>query len=466
MAVLAPLQLFAQSDDEEEFTQTSRPANASDDVAKAVEAFNRGQDAHSKGDLELALTFYEEALRLLPEFPEAEYQVGSLMELMGNQERAESSYRRAISLKPEWTLPASALGSLLVAKGDYAGARPVLEKALEIDGLCVPCYPPLTEIYLNSSVPPDQLRTLLQKLTILTSKAKSPASVWAAKAAIERATGDVPAAQVSVARGIGLNPDDISALSEKVELQLLSGDSDGAVVTAKRIVSLDPESIPAKIRLARAEHAAGRTDEAVSILEPLSDSSPVARAALASIRETSSEDPSKLIEMLQDSPNDAAILGRLCTALRREDPERALDYCLRASQADPTNINHAVGYGAALLQQRKYAEAATLLNRIKGMAPENYTVRANLATALFQLGRFDLAIAEYKWIIEDQPDLPVAYYFLGISLDRTESYVEALAAYRKFLDLAGDEDFREEVSRVELRLPILERQIKQGKGKN
>src|SRR5918911_3555236 len=45
-----------------------------DTDADPVKLFERGQDAHARGDLKLALEFYEEALKLRPEFPEAEYQ--------------------------------------------------------------------------------------------------------------------------------------------------------------------------------------------------------------------------------------------------------------------------------------------------------------------------------------------------------------------------------------------------------
>ena len=40
-------------------------------AADPIKLFERGQDAHAKGDYKLALEFYEEAIKLRPEFPEA-----------------------------------------------------------------------------------------------------------------------------------------------------------------------------------------------------------------------------------------------------------------------------------------------------------------------------------------------------------------------------------------------------------
>ena len=44
-----------------------------DDEKDPVQLFNQGQDAHEKGDFKAALKLYEEALKIAPEFPEAEY---------------------------------------------------------------------------------------------------------------------------------------------------------------------------------------------------------------------------------------------------------------------------------------------------------------------------------------------------------------------------------------------------------
>ena len=50
-----------------------------DDAADPVKLFKRGEDAHAKKDYEQALEFYEEAIKLRPEFPEAEFQKASAL---------------------------------------------------------------------------------------------------------------------------------------------------------------------------------------------------------------------------------------------------------------------------------------------------------------------------------------------------------------------------------------------------
>ncbi|MCO6512373.1 MAG: tetratricopeptide repeat protein [Aridibacter famidurans] len=453
-------------EDEEEFTQTAPADLSQDDTEKAIKAFNAGQDAHEAGELDKALEHYREAIRLFPEFPEAEYQIGSIYESRGDLASAEQAYRLAIEYKPDWTLPMAALGGLLVTKGEYQAAGAVLRKTLDLDGMCIPCYPAMTEVLLKTGAAPEVLASHLQKLTILTSKAKIPASIWAAKAAVERESGDLAAASESIRRALLLDEDDGPSLAQLVEIRIASGDAEGASAIAKRLVEADPASVPAKIQLARAEHLAGRTPQAVSLLEPFAGTSKAAAELLASIKLDSESDPGPLEAMLAEKPDDPGLLGRLCEITRRSAPEKSLDYCLRASKAEPTNIKHAIGYAGALLQLDRNPEAAALLTRLKQNYPDNFTVRTNLAFALFKLERFDDACVEYEWVTSKEPELAAGFYFLAICFDRLERYVDAMANYQRFLRLADSGNFADEISRVELRLPILEKQIKEGKGKN
>src|SRR5947209_1914164 len=84
-----------------------------DAAADPVKIFNRAQAAHAKKDYEQAVEFYDEALKLRPEFPEAEFQKAGALVALSRLAEAEKSYRRAAQLKPAWALPPAALGVLL-----------------------------------------------------------------------------------------------------------------------------------------------------------------------------------------------------------------------------------------------------------------------------------------------------------------------------------------------------------------
>src|SRR5438309_7656891 len=69
-----------------------------------VKLFERGQDAHAKNDYKAAIQLYEAAIKLKPEFPEAEFQ--RAMALLATNRKAEAieGFNRAIALRPDWAL--------------------------------------------------------------------------------------------------------------------------------------------------------------------------------------------------------------------------------------------------------------------------------------------------------------------------------------------------------------------------
>jgi tetratricopeptide (TPR) repeat protein len=117
----------------------SAPVNAQteeafgDDATDPVRLFERGQAAHARGELERALGFYEQALKVRPEFPEAQFQRGSALASLERLDEAETAFRTASSQKKNWSLPHSALGALLMRRNRDAEAEQEFRQALTID---------------------------------------------------------------------------------------------------------------------------------------------------------------------------------------------------------------------------------------------------------------------------------------------------------------------------------------------
>jgi Flp pilus assembly protein TadD len=143
-----------------------------------------------------------------------------------------------------------------------------------------------------------------------------------------------------------------------------------------------------------------------------------------------------------------------------------MEYCRRASEVEPTNISHAIGYGAALVQAGKHGEAVELFRKLLSLAPDNATIHANLGTALFQLKRYEEAKTEYRWLTSKQPQLAVAYYFLAICHDQLNEYLDAAANYQLFIKYADAATNKLEIEKVQLRLPVLQKELKQTGGRS
>ena len=447
------------------FLTGSAAAQDAADENDPVALFNRGQDAHEKGDLKTAVELYRKAIELAPEFPEAEYQLASAFVALNRRDDAEKSFRRAIELRAEWSLPMAGLGALLVEKNQFAEAEEVLRKAIELDEQNSPAYVAMTDLRLKTKAAPAVLRELLSRLHILTSKAKPTAALWSARASVERALGDFPTARASIGRALAIEPANKAALAEKGEIALAENDAATAVESARALLKTSPASAPAKFLLARGLAAGGNAEESLKIIDSIEKSSPEIAEFRAKILANSSVNAADLEKQLQSEPKNAAVLGRLCSLLRAENPLKALDYCRRAAEAEPTNLNHAIGYGAALVQAKQFEQAVVLFRRILEMAPDNYTAHANLAVSFFQLKRYEEAKKQYQWLSEKQPELAITYYFLGIIHDQLQEYMDAMANYQQFLRLADAERNRLEIEKVKLRLPSLQKQLPKSKEK-
>ncbi|CAN5670485.1 hypothetical protein BH24ACI3_BH24ACI3_06690 [soil metagenome] len=436
-----------------------------DNSGEAIRLFAEGPDAHEKGEFGRAVEFYRAALKVVPEFAEAELQRCSALLSLGKRDDAEMAFRRAVELREDWTLGLAALGSVLVEKGAFDEADTVLAKAIKLDELNFPAYASLTELRLRTKANTETLRELLSAVVGLTSKAKSPAAIWAARAALEHSLGDAKSARASVERGLAIDPKNISALSEAAQIALTEKDPTGADGFAARLASAGGS--PTNIRMLQARIAIAKDlpDEALEHLNAIEPATKESLELIAKIKDATIADPAELEQRLAAAPGDALILGRLCSAYRISAPAKALAFCQQASQAEPNNIEHAIGFGAALIQARRFDDAISLLTKLVGQVPENSTARANLATALFQAKRYEDAKKEFRWLLDRQPTLTVAYYFLAVSHDNLQEYMDAMANYQEYLRRADAAKDKDEIDRVTLRMPILERQIRSRKGK-
>lgn len=425
--------------------------------------FNQGQDAHEKGNFQTALKFYDEAIKLAPEFPEAEYQRGNALNSLGKTDEAEKAFRRTIKLREDWSLPLTALGALLVDKNNFAEAEKVLIKAIELDAQNFPAYSALTELRLKSKADNNSLKELLAKLQVLTSTIKPTASMWISRAALENALDDKSSAKTSLNRALTIEPRNKSALINRADIALSENDVTTATELVKTLSQITPNSADTKLLQAKIFASDGKVDEALKILDSIANPPSDITLLRDKILAGSSTNVADLEKQLAKNEKDAVILGRLCALLRKDNPNKALDYCRRASEAEPNNINHAVGFGAALVQVKRFDDAVSLFRKITQFAPDNYTAHANLATALFELKRFEEAKPEYIWLSKKQPDLAITYFFLAILHDNLGQYIDAMANYQLFLKLADATRNKLEIEKVELRLPSLQRQIKSKK---
>lgn len=426
------------------------------DADDPIAIFNEGQELHEKGNFAEAIKLYEKAISIVADFPEAEYQRGAALLSLGKTDEAERAFRRALELRPEWTLAMTSLGSLLVQKVP-SEAEPMLEKVVKAEPQNSLALAALTELRLNEKASKVVLSGLLAKVTTLTAgKANPTASLWAARAALESALGLMKDARASLSTALAIDTSNRTVLIQAAEVALADDDPVRARALVDRLRALAGTGDQVKYLEGAIFAYEGKIEDALVAVSAIANPTR-ATEELRQRLHAKTASPADLEKILANEPGKVEILGRLCRAYRRDDPTKALDYCRRANAAEPENIEHAIGYAAALVQAEQYDAAVNLLRRILRTAPEHATLHANLAAALYKLKRYAEAKPEFEWLARARPSEPTAYFFLAISHDQLGEYIDALANYQRFLRLAEPERDKLDIEKVHLRLPQVEK---------
>jgi len=446
-----------------------------DAATDPVRLFERGQSAHARGDkanLEKAIGFYEQALKVRPEFPEAEFQRGNALASLGRLPEAEAAYRLAISYKKNWSLPFSALGALLMRSNRDQDAEQLFRQALGVESKDGVALRMLSDIRLRAG----DVKEALELAKRATAIEEAPASAWVGLAIAERANGNKVAAKASLDRVLADEPENLAALLERADLFTDEKSFEPAITDLKTAAKLKPADKIVMSRLAYVLQQAGKPDEALAVakfagLEVHQSTSNGAAGVVGTPEEIEAANSTDAVtarkaleKLLEKNPRNAMLLGRLGASYRTDDPARSLDFYRKASEIQPDAPEYALGYGAALVQARRFPEAAYILRQVVRLTPENYAARANLATALYESKRYQEAIPQYQWILNAKPEAAVAHYFVATSHDYLGEYPEALASYEKFLSAADAKTNQLEIDKVKLRLPLLKRQIELGEG--
>jgi tetratricopeptide (TPR) repeat protein len=449
--------------------------------ADPVKLFEQGQNAHARADLakepaekienyKRALEFYDEAIKVRPEFPEAEFQRANALTSLGRFKEAESGFRRAIEGRKNWSLPYSALGALLVRLSREKEAEPLLREAIRLDSKDLLATQALAGIRLKA----HDASEALQLATRATAESGAGATIWFVRALAERGTGDSRAALISLDRVLELEPQNFDALLERADIRIGYGEREPGIADLKTAEALANAQTNKLARIVTLYERGGDVEDAqrvartAGLVEPSSAQGGNVIGTPEEISLANSDDPVQsrdgLEKLLKKNSNNAMLLARLGASYRTVDPSRSLVFYRRALELAPTNADFATGYSAALVQTRRFADAVIVLRKVLTAAPDNYAAHANLATALYELKQFPEAMVQYEWMLQSKPDLIVAHYFIATAHDYLGEYEQALASYEEFLAHADQKTNALEIEKVKLRLPLLRRQVQKGEG--
>ena len=368
----------------------------------AERAFDDAQALMRKGRPAAAWTRLQQALVLVPAYPETLYVSGVLAHGAGRFDVAERLLRRARSMVPHAPEIAFALGNLSLDLGDPPAAETLFRDALGLSPSFAAGRRALAQALAQQRRHGEAEAELAQ--LIAADPLSADASVDLATLLLRRGAD----AEVLLKRAAAAAPDHPRAHFLIADLRRRGGRAEGAAISYARSLALD----------ARNAYGWQGLGLALTALRP----SPISARVL--------------LKALALNPSDDTSWFALAEACRAaEDWPLAIGRLRRTLACAPGRLDAMINLGNALDEQDERGSAAAILGKALRQAPEDPKILSNLATVLLQDGDVGEASRLYRMAVTLNPGDAVAHYNLGNAGRQRLELGDALRRYGRATDL-------------------------------
>ncbi|HKP84634.1 MAG TPA: tetratricopeptide repeat protein [Blastocatellia bacterium] len=444
----------------------AQSARGQADTKSAAAAFEEGQNAQQRGDLNSAVRLYTSALASDPALYQAYYQRATALIALGRDKEAEPDLKKVIELKPDFARAHRALGNILLDRGMTDEAKRELGRAIELD-------PKLTGVrifYASALIKSGENQKAIETLRQAIELGEASALAFALIGVAEERAGKAEEAFADYSRAIVMDTTIATAREGRARLHEARGDIAKAIEDYTAAYRAQPSQDVA-LRLANLHLRAGQPQAALQVYRLLMNERPNdfelrAEAARLMNEIGQSEAAIKEITALASArPGDVKILVAAGDIYFKDNPEQAAGYYRKAIEIEAGNNNARVQLGASLVRAMQFEAALPVLADAIAREENNYAAHANLATALFKLQRYPESAREFIWLIRAKPEVTASYYFLAISFDHLGDCQQALRAYQEFARRADRAASKTELEDANIRMSLLEKLAKSGKCK-
>lgn len=362
--------------------------------------------------------------------------------LLGKQDTAGArrAFEEALALDPAFYPAAANLARLDLAAGDPASARKRFEAVLAADRKSVGAMVGLAALERklgNTRAAVDWLTRAAQA----DPRAIAPRALLAQHYLAQRE----PQRALALAREAqAANPASPEALELLGNVQLAAGEKDNALATFTRLTELRPDAGEAFLRLASAQLATGRAQEARKSLERALALKPdLLDAQLALIgldlQEKRVEEARRRARDIQTrhprAPGGYVVEGDILASQDQPVQAAALYRQALEREANPVIVMKLHG---SLLAAGKPAEAGKVAATWLREHPDDVGFRLYLGEAHMKRGENREAIAQYRAVLQQAPDHPVALNNLAWLLNQ-QGDPEALPLAERALKLRPED---------------------------
>lgn len=444
----------------------AQSARATSDGSKhsAAAAFEEGQNAQQRGDLNSAVKFYSTAIAADATLFQAYYQRAVAFVGLGRGAEAFADLQKVIELEPGFARGHRAMGQLLLDRDKVDEAKRELAKAVELD-------PKLTGVriyYASVLLRTGEPQAAIEHLRVAIDQKEELPLAYALVGVAEERTGKLTEAFADYSKGIELDAN--NATAHEGRGRLLEGRNEfSRAIEDYSIAYRYQPSRELAIKLAELHTRVGQKQAAVQLYRKMLLEKPedlvmrVEMACLMSDNDQGEEAGKEIVRVLAAKPTNPKLLARIGDFYFKEKAAQAVDFYRRSLEGDPSDNRVRVQLGAALVRSMQIEAALPILSEAMAKEPDNYAAHASLATAMFKLKQFPEAAREFVWIIKVRPEVAASYYFLAISLDHLGDCEQADRAYREFVRRGDPSTNKSEIDEAIARSGQLQRLIKEKK---
>ncbi len=444
------------------FQRLQERSRAVSENPRSADAWGKLGLAYGVHNLEPAAVFYRQAMELDPDDFRWPYFRG-IGEFIGDQRGALNDFERAAALQPEYAPVHVYLGRGYLKLERLDDARRSFERAVELDDTLIRAHIGLGRVAIAT----DDAREAQVHLERAIALRPRTGEAHLMLAEATRRLGDADrAAQLEAigARRPGLEPMFDPAWAEatmregvtlswtnvRAENLMARGQPAEARRQWEDAVRDQPQSALAHAKLGRMYARTGDLNLAHDTLLhaiELDQEEILAHANLGWVRQQRGESELAIASyrrVLDLDPNNHVIrndLGALLYATGEVDEGLAL---LRMSAANLDRHARAqFNLAFALSDASEFAEAATRMEHVLGLAPEFGLARLTYAGILAQLGRLEDSAAEFELIVDAMVERPesneaalasaVVLFDYGMVLGRLERYEDAATIFARLL---------------------------------
>ncbi|HLO85197.1 MAG TPA: tetratricopeptide repeat protein [Nostocaceae cyanobacterium] len=344
------------------------------DSTPAIAWYNKGLAQRKIGQIEEAITSFDQALALAPKDADIWLEHGKALSAVGKVSQAVISYDFAVKLSPNYSLALAyqaANFNKLRTPESYQKALETTEKALQGDNQW---------------------------------GESSSAVAWEERGIALAGLGRYEEGLSSIDRAIALNPKNPETWNNRAATQWYLGRYTDALASSDRALALNPKYAQAWFNRGRILRTLQRyRDALLSYNKALDNSTNADNAELANIW-----------------ANRSVVLWHL------DRNREALAAADRAISLNPELSQGWYNRGVVLLELKRYSEAVTAYNRANSLTPNNPSILAGKGVALLRLGRLEEAIATFDEVLKLDSSNSIAQSSKLIAERRLQERLERL----------------------------------------